>query len=225
MRQLPLPEPPTWGGRRKGAGRKRLGPRRNVPHRPRATHATSNPVHVTLRGNDRLRSLRCDRAYRALEGALAAAATERFRVVHFSVQRDHVHLIVEASDRDALIHGVQGLSIRAARAVNHAFRRRGRLWTDRYHARDLGSPREVRRAIAYVLLNRRKHAPWARGIDGCSSGRWFDGWSAQAKAPRRPAAPSPLFAARTWLGSVGWRRAGLISPDERPGPTAAGAPP
>jgi REP element-mobilizing transposase RayT len=225
MKQLPLPEPPTWGGRRKGAGRKPRGPRRNMPHRPRATHATRNPVHVTLRGNHRLRSLRSDRAYPAIEAAIAAASSERFRVIHFSVQDDHVHLIVEASDREALIHGVQGLSIRAARAVNHAFRRRGRLWTDRYHARDLGSPREVRNAIVYVLLNRRKHAAWARGIDRRSSGAWFDGWAPEAKAPAGPAAPSPLFAARTWLATAGWRRCGLIGPDERPGPAARGSPP
>jgi REP element-mobilizing transposase RayT len=225
MKQLPLPEPPTWGGRREGAGRKRRGPRRNMPHRPRASHEARNPAYITLRGNDRLRSLRSDLAYAAIEGAIAAASSEQFRVIHFSVQHDHVHLIVEASDREALIHGVQGLSIRAARAVNHAFRRRGRLWTDRYHARDLGTPREVRNAIAYVLLNRRKHAAWARGIDRCSSGLWFDGWTGQAKAPPGPPAPSPLATPRTWLGSTGWRRRGLIAPDERPGPAAPGAPP
>jgi REP element-mobilizing transposase RayT len=222
MKQLPLPEPPTWGGRREGAGRKRRGPRRNMPHRPRASHEARNPAYITLRGNDRLRSLRSDLAYAAIEGAIAAASSEQFRVIHFSVQHDHVHLIVEASDREALIHGVQGLSIRAARAVNHAFRRRGRLWTDRYHARDLGSPREVRSAIAYVLLNRRRHAAWARGIDRCSSGRWFDGWKGGTAAlAGQPATASP----RTWLGSAGWRRRGLIALDERPGPAAPGVPP
>jgi REP element-mobilizing transposase RayT len=174
---------------------------------------------VTLRGQ---RGLRSGRAYAALEGAIAAASTARFRVIHFSVQDDHVHLIIEASDREALIRGVQGMAVRMARAVNHAFRRRGRLWTDRYYARDLGSPREVRNALAYVLLNRRKHAAWARGIDRCSSGRWFDGWRQPVAAP---ADAAPTFAPRTWLGSVGWRRSGLIGLDGRPGPAASGAPP
>jgi REP element-mobilizing transposase RayT len=185
-----------------------------VRHRARPPHANWKPAHVTLRGRP---GLRADRAYAALEGAITAASSSRFRAIHFSVQDDHVHLIVEAAGRDALIRGVQGMAVRMARAVNHAFRRRGRLWTDRYHARDLGSPREVRRAIAYVLLNRRKHAEWERGIDRCSSGRWFDGWSRQAKAQPGPAAPSPLPRPRTWLGSKGWRRAGLIGIDERPG--------
>jgi REP element-mobilizing transposase RayT len=188
-----------------------------MPHRPRAPHETGNPVHVTLRGSRRLRSFRSEIAYPAIEGAIAAASSERFRVIHFSVQDDHVHLIVEASDREALIHGVQGLSIRAARAVNHAFRRRGRLWTDRYHARDLASPREVRTAIAYVLLNRRKHAAWARGTARCSAGVGFAGWTAQAKVPPGPGAPSPLASPRTWLAKIGWRCAGLLAPDERPG--------
>jgi REP element-mobilizing transposase RayT len=225
MEQLPLKKHPTWGGFREGAGRKPKG-RRNVPHTARPDHVTRRPAHVTLRGRRSLRSLRGDLAYGALEGAIAAASTPRFRVIHFSVQDDHVHLIVEATDREALIRGVQGMAVRMARAVNHAFRRRGALWSDRYHARDLGSPREVRNAIAYVLLNRRKHAAWARGIDRRSSGRWFDGWSGHAKAPSRPAAPSPspLATPRTWLASFGWRRCGLIAIDERPGNAARGSP-
>jgi hypothetical protein len=128
------------------------------------------------------------------------------------VQRDHVHLIVEADDRDALRRGVQGLAIRAARGVNRALGHRGRVWSDRYHARALETPREVRNAIAYVLLNRQKHAPEARGIDRCSSGPWFEGWRNRREPPLED---SPVATPRTWLASVGWRRCGLIARERR----------
>jgi REP element-mobilizing transposase RayT len=91
----------------------------------------------------------------------ALAAGKRrfgFSLVHFSVQRDHLHLIAEASDGRALSRGVQGLAIRIARAVNRQLARKGRLFADRYHARALKTPREVRFALRYVLLNVRKHA-------------------------------------------------------------------
>lgn len=89
-----------------------------------------------------------------------------FALVHFSVQRDHLHLIAEAHDRRALSRGLQGLSIRVARAVNRQVERKGRLFADRYHARALTTPRAVRFALRYVLLNARKHTRGPRGRAG-----------------------------------------------------------
>jgi REP-associated tyrosine transposase len=102
-----------------------------------------------------------------------------------------------------LIRGVQGLAVRCAKAVNREMGRRGAVWGSRYHGRRLDSPREVRAALAYVLLNFRKHLRAAAGIDPRSSGRWFDGWTGQ-----RRVAQGPLPTPRTWLVTIGWRRAG-----------------
>jgi REP element-mobilizing transposase RayT len=186
-----------------------------VPHRARPAHAASYPLHITLRRvREGVPSLRMGRRFEAMEEAIRKAASAAFRIVHFSVQRDHAHLIVEAHDREALTRGMRGLAIRAALGINRALVRRGRVWEDRYHARELKTPREVRNAIAYVLLNRRKHdAGAARSVDRCSSGPWFSGWSARI---RNADGPSPVGMPRTWLASIGWRRAGLISLDERP---------
>ena len=104
-----------------------------------------------------LPSLRSARVFSGLRGALAAASHSGFRVVHFSVQIDHVHLVVEADVPVRLSRGVQGLAIRCARAVNRCVGRRGAVWSDRFHARALATPREVRHGMVYVLLNYRKH--------------------------------------------------------------------
>src|SRR5262249_50565026 len=108
---------------------------------------------------------------------------------------------------------MQGLCIRLAKAVNRVLERRGRVWSDRFHARALRTPREVRNALIYVLLNGRKHAVSGRGVDPCSSRPWFTGWRGPV-AP--PATTAPLVPARTWLLSVGWRRAGEICFDMAP---------
>ena len=217
MRQLEI-EFSSWGGARDGAGRKRrAGARPSVPHRRRERHAKAHPVHVTLRAMRGLPPFREGVLFRELRRRLAAAnraadARGAFRVVHFSVQNDHLHLLVEADDARALARGVQGLAIRLARGLNGLLGRRGRVWGDRFHSRELTSPRAVRNALVYVLMNAKKHAALgASGLDPMSSVRGFDGLS-------RPCVgdPEPVRPARTWLGSVGWRRHGLIRPDERP---------
>jgi REP element-mobilizing transposase RayT len=163
-----------------------------------------------------LKSLRSELAFAALQRALAAASGNDFRVVHFSVQTDHVHLIVEADSGDHLRRGLNVLTCRAARALNRAWRHRGSIRGDRYHARALTTPREVRNGFVYVLLNFRKHLRAAPGIDPRSSGAWFDGWS---HSPAASTQACPVVAPRTWLGTVGWRRGGgPIDVAETPAP-------
>jgi hypothetical protein len=215
-RQLSLPTPPTWGGARRGAGRKPRGDRPGVAHRPRARHDVRHPVHVTLRRGAGVPSLRSADVFPVLRAALSASSRAAFRVIHFSVQLDHVHLIVEADVPRRLSRGLQGLAIRCARAVNRVAGRRGAVWSDRYHARALGTPREVRRGMVYVLLNFRKHLRAAAGVDPCSSGPWFEGW---ARPVATPTWQPPVASPRTWLATAGWRRAGgLIGSHEAPAP-------
>jgi putative transposase len=206
-----------WGGIRPGAGRKR-SPRGPVPHRARPSHQKANPVHVTLRAARRLPSLRKQVLFVALRRALGATSRSWFRVVHFSVQTDHVHCLVEADDAGSLSRGLRGVTIRLARAFNRAAGRRGRVWGDRYHARALRTPREVRHGLVYVLMNWKKHIPGVLGLDPCSSARSFDGWAVatfsrpRSRSPDLPRSEPPS----TWLLRTGWKRRGLIDPPERP---------
>jgi REP element-mobilizing transposase RayT len=121
-------------------------------------------------------SFRRPTVYAALQDAIALAQRPDFRVVHFSVQGNHVHFIVEATDNAALSRGMKGLSVRLARAYNRRRSRRGTVWSGRYHARELTSPRQVRRVLVYVLQNWKKARPWERALDDKSSSAWFSGW-------------------------------------------------
>jgi hypothetical protein len=125
------------------------------------------------------------------------------------VQDNHVHLIVEAEDRAALLSSVRGLMVRIARRVNRLLRRRGRFWADRWHGRDLEGPRQVRNALVYVLQNHKKHARSA-GLDPLSSAGSFDGFASALPGTFRSIGPPCAAAAKTWLLRVGWRRGGLI---------------
>ena len=164
--------------------------------------------------------------FRVIRAALQAAR-ERLglRLVHFSVQSNHLHLLVEANDRRALGRGVQGLAIRVAKAINRRLGRRGRVFGDRYHARALKTPRDARFALRYVLLNAGKHE---RGtgcvppgfVDRCSSAAWFDGWSRPRElvfgARMAGHGEPPVVLPRTWLLRAGFKRAGPIDVDDAP---------
>ena len=213
----------TWGGRRPGAGRK-PGPNPAVRHRERERFAGRFPCHVTLKIHEGLPSLRTKRVVREIEQSLAPACERgSFRVVHYSIQSDHGHFIVEATGREALGRGMKSLAARFARAVNRALARRGPVLAERYHLRVLRSPRQVRNALAYVLLNARRHLARRRGraavkgdaLDPAASARWFDGWTGRRTAPARGS--PPVAPPHTWMLRVGWRRHGLISPAEVPG--------
>jgi REP element-mobilizing transposase RayT len=175
------------------------------------------PVLVTMKVLSGVANLRNRRRFqRVLEGLRKAFERFETRIVEFSVQHDHVHLVVETQNARALSRAMQGLAVRIARGLNRSLGRRGKVFADRYDHRVLGTPRQVRNALAYVLCNARKHrvAPSVRGwLDPLSSAPSFDGWVGDVRVDGRVTA-SP----RTWLLRVGWRRAGPLHPDHTPGP-------
>jgi REP-associated tyrosine transposase len=184
-------------------------------------------VHVTLRVRPGVASLRSGALVREWRRSLAEASERgSFRVAHYSLQGDHAHLIVEAQGKDALACGMKSIGARLARAVNRVSGRSGPVLDGRYHHRSLRSPREVRRTLAYVLLNARRHLAKSRGIrrsatahlDGASSARWFDGWRPEIARRIEASGVDPEVARpRTWLLRLGWRRHGLVDPAEVPG--------
>jgi hypothetical protein len=129
------------------------------------------------------------------------------RIVHFSVQGNHIHLLIEATDNEVLARGMQALSIRIAKALNRVMGRRGRVFEDHYHSRVVRTPTEAARVLAYVSENFAHHsAQWGRTVP-----RWqADPFTSVA---HRGADPPLVSEPRTWLLSVGWRRgSGLGAP-------------
>jgi len=180
-------------------------------------HKQWEPVHVTLRGRWGLPSFPSELLSAAFADVIRRtnARYDDFRVTEFSVQDDHVHALVEVDDHEVLSRGMRSLMIRAALRFNRVLgRERGRLWGDRYHRRDLKTPRQVRTALVHVLAKYKKHHRVTDGrprIDPCSSAVWFERWVAHRKLPDEP---SPVVPARTRLLSSLWQKHGLIHPGE-----------
>src|SRR5215471_11141976 len=202
-RQGTLPLGNTWGGKRRGAGRKRTASRPGVPHMRRPAHNHRHPLHVTLRVRDGLPSLREESLFLCIRRQIGAAKKRFLRIVHFSVQANHLHFLVETSDRVRLSSGMKGLGVRVARRLNQLLGTRGSVCAERYHARALTSPRGVRNALVYVLFNHRKHGRRAL-VDPCSSARYVEGWCDQEPSD---AAQSPPLFGRSERGSLASREA------------------
>jgi REP element-mobilizing transposase RayT len=193
---------PTWGGKRKGAGRKPAAGRDPIRHDRRERFRPSQPLHVSMRVAPHVWNLRSERSFRIVDAALRGVrARPDFRVVHFSVQGNHLHLVTEANGERALANGVRALSFRLARRLNRMMGRRGPVFASRYHTHVLRTPAEARNAIRYVLGNYASHAA-RRGerVSPASVDRYS---SASGAGPRR--AQLELFEepatrpAETWL--------------------------
>ena len=229
-KQLKLPRTGGWGGKRRGAGRRRRNAkaRPNVPHRKRPPHKGRHPVHVTLRARARLPSFRQQRIQRMLAEVLRDQRRRRyegtFRVLHYTIQRDHLHLVVEADTERAedylpLRSGVSGLAIAFARRLNMMLKLRGKVWADRYHRSDLKNPTMTREAFKYVFDNYTHHGVKTYGegvLDPFSSAWAFDGWAVPHFVPIE--SERWLWCVcrpRTWLASRGYLRGGGRLPIEQ----------
>ena len=176
------------GGKREGAGRKRVLRRKCVLHRTRESFDRTLPALVTFRMDKGVYNLRSQRSFNTLKRAISGGK-DRFgtRVIHFSVLGNHIHLIAETPDKESLTRAMKGLEVRIAKKMNGMMGRRGRVIGDRYHANLLRSHRAARLAVRYVRENHRKHytkSDWRTGTT-------IDSFSSWAKVI---ALPAPLTA-------------------------------
>ncbi|MDB4946337.1 MAG: hypothetical protein JWP97_5871 [Labilithrix sp.] len=215
-----LPVRNTHGGARKNAGRKPLPVgQRKTAHRALARLSPHTPVHITLRGARGLASFRSEMMARAIGGVIRTMKSARndLRIIEFSIQSNHLHLIVEADDEWALSSAFRGFQTRVSKRLNHhVLRRRGPVLGDRYHREDLTSRRQARHALVYVLQNAHHHGVVKPGMqDPLSSAPWSERF---IHRPLLPPETSPCSRPLTFMLRALWERQwpGLVSPCEVP---------
>lgn len=220
------------GGYRPGAGRKKSKVNeKDAEHSPRPEFSAEHPVHTTWRTVPEMPELRQPCFYEAVRSALVHFLDgDDFRVIHLSIQNDHIHGLNEASSRAALSLGMQKLGQRVAQNINRAWGRGGRVFEFRYAEKQIIDARYARNAISYVLNNWRRHQEdivngriVSAKLDEYSSAISFGGWIGAVHGKRYQPPPGylplPVSEPRTALLKTEWRRFGLIDPEERPAAT------
>jgi putative transposase len=214
------------GGRRRGAGRKKVDPKA-PSHGARPSLSSKHPVHTTLRCMRGVPRLREASMYKAIRKVLLRYVGKRdFQIVHISIQKNHLHFIVEALNKRALTRNMQSLAINLARAINRAWGRGGgKVFAYRYGAKQIKTRRYARNAVAYVLNNWRRHredffdgAARKAKLDEYSSAVSFDGWTREFGKPPPDYEALPVSAPMTALLQWEWLEHGRIDPEECPGP-------
>lgn len=213
----------THGGFRVGAGRKQVLPGKpRVAHRLRELTNARFPVNVTVRMRPGIARLRNYELCAVLRRAFVyGCKKEKFRICQFSIQGNHIHLVCEAVDNQALASGMKGWAVRVARGLNAKTGRSGSVFEDRYHFVVIKTPKQCRAALCYVLQNARRHGlrldPAFNGMDPFSSAWWFDGWKNNGwREGLKPPDMRTVAEPTTWMLRVGWRQHGLIGVDEIP---------
>jgi REP element-mobilizing transposase RayT len=119
-------------------------------------------MHINFRYKTQIRN---KESLKILKRALLNASRKGLRIHHFSMQSNHVHLIVEAKDNGVLSRGMRSLTVTFAKGL-----KKGRIQLGRYHLHVLRAVSEARNAVRYVLLNEQKHTrSRTLRVDGYSS--------------------------------------------------------
>jgi putative transposase len=224
--QLKFQKTSGWGGKRKGTGRKNLSGTVNHMTRPEINLKT--PLHINLKLIKGLPNLRKNALHAELKKSIKKSKEQGLYILHYSIQDDHIHLFAEAKSNSALAAGMRSLAGRFAKIIRqYAYnasnsKRQGSVFKGRYYLHVLKTPREVKNALEYVLLNLSKHQKFIEYLDHFSSAPHFEEWKLLL-GPRYKAlvkfaaetfrvqngreAEDVLSLPQSWLARVGWQRA------------------
>ena len=193
----------------------RRGPRRTkdscVPHGSRPEVKKGEVVHVTVKLKRGLPSLRRGEALNVVRAAIGRVNQgAAIRIVEYSIQSNHVHMLIEASNSADLSRGMASLNTGLGMRLNRIWNRTGQgsVFKERFHMVVISTPRQMRNALNYVLRNDVHHGLNLRTLDPCSSAPSFTGWHQLQGSKKQKAAAASCVSAgpQTWLLRVGWQK-------------------
>ena len=140
----------------KGAGRPAKVDR-GIRHISREKINRPSALHLTIKVRENKADIKNKRILKALHYAIRRARLQGLRVVHYTLEYNHVHLLVEANDNKSVQKGMQALGISFSKAINKIKQVKGSVYKHRHHFRKLNSRREYKNVIQYIFRNGIKH--------------------------------------------------------------------
>jgi REP element-mobilizing transposase RayT len=140
----------------KGAGRPAIHDI-GIRHRERPKLTRLSSLHLTIKIKRIKADLKNKSILIVLKRAIYNARKKGLRVIHFSLEFDHVHLLIEAPDNFILGKGMQSLGVTLVRGINKLGQTSGEVYKHRYHFRKINSTRELKVVMNYIFHNGVKH--------------------------------------------------------------------
>lgn len=148
---------------------KRAGrPAKNDPgirHSSRMKFSKLTSFHLTIKVRENKADIQSKKLLKALHHAIARARLKNLKVIHYTLEYNHVHLLVETNDHRILHAGMQALGISFSKAINKVKSLKGHVYKHRYHQRKIGSARELKNVLLYIFNNGKKHKRTNKRID------------------------------------------------------------
>lgn len=140
----------------KGAGRPAIHDR-GIRHIARDKVTKHTSLHLTIKIERLKAGLRNKDVLKQLHDSIKKARKIGLRVIHYTLEFDHVHLLVEVDSNQQLAKGMQSFGISFSKGINKIKAQVGKVFKTRYHFRKLKSPNEIKNVIFYILGNSLKH--------------------------------------------------------------------
>lgn len=152
----------------KCAGRKAIHDRA-IRHTERPKFKNARSLHLTIKVRENKADIKSIKLLKALHHAIKRARLMKLKIIHYTLEYNHVHLLVEADTHHALHRGMQAFGISFSKAINKTKRLKGTVYKHRYHFRQICSSRELKNVLHYIFHNGIKHGRTSSLIDPFNS--------------------------------------------------------
>lgn len=130
---------------------------RGIRHIERPRFNRPRSFHLTIKVKSNKADIQNKKILKALHHAIFRGRLKGLKIVHYTLEFNHVHLLVEASCNRVMHSGMQALGISLAKAINRFKSLKGSVYKHRYHYRQISSPRDLKNVLHYIFHNGIKH--------------------------------------------------------------------
>lgn len=128
-----------------------------IRHTKRPKFFQTRSLHLTIKVRENKADIQNKKILLRLNRAIQLARKQGLKIIHFALEFNHVHLLVEAGNHQILHRGMQALGISLAKGINKMKQKKGAVYKHRYHFRQITCARELKNVIHYILSNCKKH--------------------------------------------------------------------
>ena len=140
----------------KRAGRKPIHDK-GIRHIQRERFERESSFHITIKVRQEKSDLQNKMILKALHRAIMKARYKSLKVIHYTLEFNHIHLLVEAYNQEQLSNCMQSFGVTLAKMINKVKFKKGRVYKHRYHLRRLSSVMELKNVLKYIFNNGIKH--------------------------------------------------------------------
>lgn len=140
-----------------------------IRHTKRPDLTRPSSLHLTVKIEKSKANLKNKNVLAILKKAIFNARRQGLKVIHYSLEYDHIHLIIEADNNRTLGKGMQAFGVTLAKAINRMRKVKGQVYKHRYHFRQITSSRQLKNVMTYIFNNGVKHKTSATALSPFNS--------------------------------------------------------